>query len=119
MRVIKIDVRAQSVYYVEDFATEFTVQEELDLHLGTETPVVGGMVKGHALVVPNLKNTGQWYYAVEGVKGVFCEDGIITGLDENCRYIDAHLNLEDLHVAFMSASGLHIKTNKMSNEKKY
>lgn len=118
MRAIKIDIRAQSVYMIEDFATEFTVQEELELHLGTETPVVGGMVKGHAVVVPNLINTGKWAYAIEGVKGVFYEDAIIVAFDENCSYIDASIEPSNIHVAFMS-SGLKIITNKMADEKTY
>lgn len=111
MKIIKIDIEKKQVYFVDDFATELSVQDDLDLHIGTEQPIVGGMIKNHALVVPNIKNTGQWAYAVEGIKGVFYESSIIAGLDENCSYVGASIRPEDIHVAFVS-SGLKIITNK-------
>jgi hypothetical protein len=111
MRVIKIDIDTKEVYVIEDFATELSVQDDLDLHIGTEQPVVGGMIKGHAFVVPNKKNIGQWAYAIEGVKGVFYESGIIAGADENFQLISTSIEPKDIHVAFV-ANGLKIITNK-------
>lgn len=110
MRAIKINVEEQRVHWVE--GAGYDVMEDIVSDI-SKLDVIG-QVGENFICTSSIGKKSDWCFAINGIQNVFHNNAIIVGLDENFKYIDPSIDVDDIYVAFIS-NKFEVKPSRIIN----